>query len=187
MKETDLTVERCKKGSRAAFESLFEKHKIRVFNTVYRMVHNFNDAQDILQNVFIKVFNNVRDFNSQSQFSTWLYKIAINESLNFIKANKKHRDTLGSERQLENVSPQATPGVFPLEERLENREMVEIIRRILEKMEEQRKSVFALFYFSELNLSEICQALGLPMGTVKSKLSRAKSEIKEELCRLKIL
>ena len=174
---TDLNdsvlVKRCLEGDGRAFEALLDRYQKTVFNVVYRMVKDVEEAQDITQASFVKVYENLRSFNPKYKFFSWIYKIAVNESLNYINQRKRV-----SELNEEIVSEENNPeGV------LDNIEISEKIDECLMKLSPEYRIVIVLRHFQDLPYNEIGQILDIPEQTVKSRLFAARQALRKHLLR----
>ena len=158
-------------GDSAAFELLIDKYQKKVFNLAYRIVNNYNDAEDITQAVFIKAFEKLETYNPKYKFFSWLYRIAINESLNFLDKKKHHEDI-----NQDTISKELTP-----EEAFNNVELNQNIQDTLMKLKADYRVVMILKHFNNLSYSEISQILNIPEKTVKSRLISARQLVKDML------
>lgn len=164
-------IRRCQSGDRRALEELLEQYQRPVFNAAYRMLGNPEDASDITQAVFLKVFEHLDSYNPEYRIFSWIYRIAINESINQI--NRGKRDEALDERQ-----PSTAPGP------VEQTEMDDASRRVqdaLMTLQEDYRMVIVLRHFSELSYREISEVLHIPEITVKSRLYTARQLLKDQL------
>jgi RNA polymerase sigma-70 factor (ECF subfamily) len=177
-------------GDMGAFDELVLKHKDRLFNLVFWFLGDYQDANDCAQETFIKVFKSINKFRFESAFSTWLYRIAINTCKNRIKSSayrwKKKTVSLeisnGSKNnnpcsQIVNGSP--TPVIA-----LEKKERMIQIQKAINSLPEEQNQVVVLRDIQELSYQDISDITGLNLGTVKSRLSRARLELKNKLKQL---
>lgn len=181
--ETDETalLQQALRGSHFAMKELYDRHSRRLYNLLFYSVANEAAAQDLLQTVFLKAFNALPSFNNRSSFSTWLYRIAINECCNYGKKNPRHRYVslkaiVGSERESSAVpSP---------EEYCSSRERTRLVQQALMKLSPPLRMVVVLRYHEEMSYDEIAKVLGCSTGTVASRLNRALSKIGDHLAPL---
>ncbi|HWP82932.1 MAG TPA: sigma-70 family RNA polymerase sigma factor [Bacteroidota bacterium] len=166
-------VDQCLQGNRRAFEVLLDRYQRTVFNVVYRIVKDVEDAQDITQSTFVKAFENLRSFNPKYKFFSWIYKIAVNESLNHL--NQRKRTT---ELNEDIVSEEDDP-----EGSLNNVDLSEKINDCLMKLSPEYRVVIVLRHFQDLPYHEIGQILDLPEKTVKSRLFAARQALRRHLMR----
>ncbi|MFV0590813.1 MAG: RNA polymerase sigma factor [Draconibacterium sp.] len=178
-------IEQLKQGSEAAFRKLVESHQKLVVNTCFGMVHNREDAEDIAQDVFIEVYRSVEHFRADSKLSTWLYRIAVNRSLNHIRDNKKHKwfqsfekDGEARNRQLLQVeSPAADhPGY-----EMENNQRTAILHEAINSLPENQKVAFTLSKYEDLSYQEISEVMEMSVSSVESLLFRAKKNLQKKL------
>jgi RNA polymerase sigma-70 factor (ECF subfamily) len=168
-------VKRCLEGDQRAFEHLLNSYQKPVFNLVLRMVKDFEEAEDITQAVFVKAYENLSSFNPKYKFFSWIYKIAINESLNFLNLRKRVTD-LEEADQL--ISQADTPEV-----KLQNVEISSHLDECMMKLSPEYRIVIVLRHFQDLPYNEIAQILDIPEHTVKSRLFAARQALRKHLLR----
>ena len=161
-------VRRTLKGDRKAFEELVDRYQRPVFNVALRMVSNADDAADLTQTVFVKAYEKLRSYNGRFKFYSWLYKIAVNTSLNFLEQQKRH-DLLG-DRELAAESL--------IDEELEAKERVEKLEDALLLLRSDYRMIIILKHFQDLSYEEIGIILEIPEKTVKSRLFTARGMLK---------
>ena len=180
-------LERLRDRDERAFRELVEAHRDRVFNITYRMLGNRAEAEDVAQEVFIAVFKTIDSFREESKFSTWLYRVAVNHCKNRIKylARRHERDR----DELDEASPSAnnaalgpTKGARP-DRALEGAQMEVLLQEAIASLDEEHRAVVILRDVEELSIEEICEITGLPDGTVKSRLHRARAALRKKLAR----
>ena len=182
--DTDL-VRLTKQGDVAAFHRLFDKYQKRVYNLVYRMVGNDDDAADLTQEVFIKVYNSLHLLKSEEAFFTWVRTVATNVCRDQFR--KKGRtikaDSLDEKIALEDgeVQRDVIDWSNNPERELEQKDTQETVQRAISSLSEEHRAVIVLHHIEGMDVSEIAQALQIPSGTVKSRLSRARDELKRKL------
>jgi RNA polymerase sigma-70 factor, ECF subfamily len=177
-------IERSRKGDVAAFDRIVRKYERSVFNTAYRLSGSHDDAADIAQEAFVRAWNNLKSFRGDAAFSTWLYRIVTNVFLDDRK-KKRNRQTrsLDEEMDLDESSVQRqyedpSPGPQELAEGDERRRLLQ--QAILSLPENQRAMV-VMYHTQGLAYEEIAEILDLPMGTVKSRLNRARLALRDRL------
>ena len=171
--EDDILIERCLGGDEEGFEMLVKKHQNHVINTVYSLIGATRDADDIAQEVFIKVYKNLVSFNKKAKFSTWLYRITVNTAYNHLK--KEKRSVPSDYVQAADVFRKSS-----LEE-LESREKQELIRKSIERLPFRFRRVIVLKEIEGLSYKDIAKTLGCRLGTVESRLFRARRMLKKIL------
>ncbi len=164
-----LLVQQCLKGSKNAFELLLDKYHKIIFNLAYRMTGQSDDAEDITQTVFIKTYDKLDSFDPKYQFYSWLYRIAVNESLNFLKAKRKYEEL---------DSDMITGGKNPEECCLDNELGLRIQAAIME-LDPRYRILILLNHFRNCSYKEIAQTLDIPERTVKSRLYTARQLLKD--------
>ena len=164
---------------RNIFRELINRYEKLVTHVVYGMLPNKSDLDDICQDVFIKVYENLGRFNFQAKLSTWIARIAYNTTLNFL-AKRKY----GLYEDLENFENDPAIAKNTSESPViwtEKRESAEILRRELEKIPARYGTILSLYHMEEMSYHEIGEILNLPEGTVKNYLYRARKMLKERL------
>ena len=173
----------CLRGNTAAFGELVRHYQDRLFNTVYRMVDNAEDAQDVVQEAFLHAYQSLESFKGDSLFFTWLYRIAVNTAISF---KRKKRVTVridgpGGEALIDPLDPSdlSRPG-----HALEQSEQEQRIQRALARLSPEHRAVLVLKDMEGQKYEDMAEALGVPIGTIRSRLHRARLELREVLERL---
>lgn len=170
------TISRILDGDLQAFELLVKQYEQLVFYVVNKLIKDKSDTEDIAQEVFIKVHSNLRSFAFKSKLSTWITSIAYRTALNYIRDNKRDREVQTDIDLEQFYFTTETP------ERLsEQKDINEYINRLIEEMPLPYKKVLTLYHFNELSYQEIEQITGMPEGTVKNYLFRARKLLKDKL------
>ena len=173
MSKTDDTqlIERCRSGDRKAFEALLAEYEKPVFNAAYRMLNSRDDAQDVTQTVFLKVFENIDQFDPSRRFFSWIYRITLNESINWL--GKKNRlEPLTHEAAFEGKGP---------EQEVESASVSANVQAALMTIKSEYRSVVVLKHFLGCSYVEISDVLDIPEKKVKSRLYTARQQLKEAL------
>jgi RNA polymerase sigma-70 factor (ECF subfamily) len=163
MDDTAL-VNKCLQGNLQAFEILVDRYQKVMFNLVYRICNNYSDAEDITQNVFIKVYENLKQYDDRYKFFSWLYRIAINETLNMMKI-KKSTEPINDQQPTMDPSP---------EYQYKQTETEKLIQQALLKLKTEYRLVLILKHFQNFSYQEISQALKISEKKVKSRLYTAR-------------
>jgi len=170
-------------GDKAAFDLLVIKYQHRIIQLVNRYVKDPSEAQDVAQEAFIKAYRALGNFRGDSAFYTWLYRIAINTAKNYlVSRSRRYSDyqvDVQDAEQVENA-PQLK-GMDTPEYLLMNDEIVSVIKAAIEKLPEDMKMAIMLREFEGLSYEEISQAMECPVGTVRSRIFRAREAIDEKL------
>ena len=161
-----------KKGNTLSFGELVKKYEKFVYNTAYAFLLNREDAFDVSQNSFIKAWRNISSFEEKSSFSTWIYRITVNSAKDFLVSKNKN-STLEIDEQVKDLS--SPESEYIKKESLSNIEMA------INSLEEDLKEVVLLREIEELSYNEISEVLEIELGTVKSRLSRARAKLREVL------
>lgn len=184
MSDTEI-INQLRQGNEAAFRMLVEHYQKMVVNTCFGMVHNREDAEDIAQDVFVEVYRSIQNFRADAKLSTWLYRIAVNRSLNYIRDNKKHRWFQSFENEVETKNRQllqieSSEADQPAFE-LENKQRATILHEAIRTLPENQKVAFTLSKYEELSYQEIAEVMELSVSSVESLLFRAKKNLQKKL------
>ncbi len=183
-----LLIARLKERDGQAFDEIVQLYGDKVFSLVYRMLGNRHEAEDVAQEVFITVFKTVDGFRGEAKFSTWLLRIAANQSKNRIKYLSR-RPTDGGEIDDALQAPATAGTPAPVlqghidgpDVLMEAAELEALMQRAIAALDEEHRLLVILRDVEELSYQEIGEITGLPEGTIKSRLHRARMAIKEEL------
>ena len=168
------------------FKLLVNEYQALVINTCYGFVHNRQDAEDIAQDVFIEVYRSLENFRGQSKLSTWLYRIAVNKSLNHIRDNKKNNwlkslDILfDDENNTKTLAPEDSKNNMP-DKITENKETGNYIYEAISTLPDNQKIAFTLSKYEDLSYKEIADVMKLSLSSVESLLFRAKKNLQKKL------
>jgi RNA polymerase sigma-70 factor (ECF subfamily) len=182
-----VLVEQCRQGDSGAMERLIIKYQNRIYNVILRICANADDAAELTQETFVKVIESIDRFEGRSSFYTWAFRIAVNLTLNYCKRNVRlairsleARSNQGDEskRQLlgEFLSDERSPDPAAV---AQNRELCEIAVRALMKLDDAQRTVVVLWDIEGMNYAQIARVLNLHLGTVRSRLSRARSNLRD--------
>jgi RNA polymerase sigma-70 factor (ECF subfamily) len=180
-----LLVAAAKRGDSNAFEELVNRYEAKIFRLTMNITRNREDAEDAMQDAFLKSYSHLRDFQGDSRFYTWLVRIAANEALMRLRKRRPNQFSLdepveGEEdlmpRELEDWGPSP-------EQRFAQTEMHEILSSVIDKLEPGFRMVFVLRDVEELSTEETAKALGISVPAVKSRLLRARLKLRERLNR----
>lgn len=170
-------VERCLSGDDAAWEQLVRLHTRRVYGLCYRFTGRDSEAQDLTQDVFMRVFRALGGFRStEGSFTTWLTRLTRNLLIDHYRRTRNERVTDSIEEQLPKVE-QSTSSVIRPDAALAGREASELLQRALAKLSPDLRETIILRDLQELEYREIAQVLAIPEGTVKSRLNRGRAEL----------
>ena len=171
-------------GDRDRFEVLVERYQTRLVNYLYRMVRNLEEAHDLTQEVFIRVYQALDRYDSQYRFSTWLFRVAQNAAIDVIRKRRiqlvplTRRADEGSESTVDLELPDGQPSAL---ETLPGRELDASIRSAIDALPWEYRELILLRHYGELAYEEIAELKAMPLGTVKNKLFRARQMLKQQL------
>lgn len=169
-------IEKAKKGDQPAFQQIVDKYKTQVASIAYKMVGDYEDAKDISQIVFVKTYQNLVNFDTTKKLSTWLYRITINASIDFIRKHKKHKHEL-----LDNIFGELKEKKRDVEKIYQRSLIKWAIDDSMEALNPRQKAVFVLRDLEGLDIKEVAQITGMPQATVRWYLHRARSKLRSEL------
>ncbi|MEN0006026.1 MAG: sigma-70 family RNA polymerase sigma factor [Bacteroidota bacterium] len=175
--EDYLLVQKATQGDQKAYALLMNKYRQSIYHTMYKMVSNREDADDLTLEAFGKAFVKLPSYTPRYAFSTWLFKIAINNAIDYIR--KKRLITLSIDEPIEHDSDQDYAGCLHCndlnpEEVVIRNQRQHLLRRLLTHLSDKYRHMIELRYFEELSYEEISVELNIPLGTVKAQLYRAK-------------
>lgn len=171
-------LQKAQEGDRKAFEALVALHSRRVYNLALGYTGRHHDAEEIAQTVFVKVWKALPQFRGASAFSTWLYRLTLNACTDHYRRERKRRGDLSLDDP--DLSPIRDAAPSP-EEIVIQREEEAILRKALAELPEQHRVILILREMDGLDYQEIAQVLELQVGTVKSRLARARRALREKL------
>ncbi len=183
-------VARCKKelpGNTRSYEELVQRHMTRVHSIVYRIVNHKEEAEDITQEVFVKVYHSLNKFEQQAAFSSWLYRIATNSALDALDKTRRHSKNIASKTpKFSEVSVEATEALHlqassmagPEERAIQN-ELRDCINRVLKKLDREHAYLLIMRDFDDLSYDEIARALAAGLSAVKMRIHRARLAFRE--------
>lgn len=176
-------IKQVKKGDQNAFSEIVEIFKNGVYQICFRLLGNRHEAEDVAQETFIRAYVNIRTYNQNLKFSTWLFRIATNLCIDKIRKKKPdfYLDAeLSGTDGLTMYSQIPSDTVLP-EKELESLELQEAVQGEILKLPEKYRSVIVLKYIEELSLNEISEILNLPLGTVKTRIHRGREALRQQL------
>ena len=187
-KEDRELVAAAQRGENKAFETLLKKYRKSVYYLLLKMVKNADDAEDLTQEAFAKAFNSIEKFDSKFAFSTWLFRIATNNCIDFIR--KKRVQTISIDSSIEGDDGSTMKfdvkddNLDPNESMLK-KQRKRYLNMAIERLPEKYRTLVQLRYFQELSYEEVANELSIPLGTVKAQLFRARELLNQELKNLK--
>jgi len=186
--DDNVLVSRCRQGDPQALEHLIIKYQNRIYNVIFKMCANKDDAAELTQETFVKIIENIGGFRGKSSFYTWAFRIAVNLTLNYckrsLKIGFKSLDSAAADenagrapamlRDLLTDSSSADPARIA-----QNKELYALVIKAIMKLDEAQRIVLVLRDIEGMNYAGIAEILDIELGTVKSRLSRARSNLKE--------
>ncbi|MBC3847057.1 sigma-70 family RNA polymerase sigma factor [Winogradskyella echinorum] len=171
--DDQILITAIEKGDTKAYAQLVDRYKDLVYTLAIRMLKHKEEAEEVAQDTFIKVFKSLGKFKGDSKFSTWIYKVTYNTCLDRIKKNKKHFNDVAIDEYTFNK-------LDTIDNALDNiikEEKSTLIKQCINKLPEDSSALLTLFYFEELSLDEISKIINLEANTVKVKLFRARKKL----------
>jgi RNA polymerase sigma-70 factor (ECF subfamily) len=176
--ETIALIKRIQSGEHRAFGNLMKKYKNQVAGIAYRMVGDYDEAKDISQMVFVKTSRNLDRFDTTKKFSTWLYRITVNASIDYIRKQKKHKH-----ETIENYTDSVETAVDSPDMSLHRKNIKECILQAADALNDKQKAAFILRDIDGHEIEEVSEILGMPEATVRWYLHRARLRLRKELLR----
>ena len=172
-------------GDRKSFQILVETYQRMVVNTCLAIVHNKADAEDLAQDVFLEIFRTAENFRGDSKISTWLYRIATNRSLNFVRNNKRKRffqsieETFtGGRNRNSEISENR---VDQPDQNITDQQRSDLLHRAIDRLPEKQRIAFTLNKYEELPYQQIAEIMEISLASVESLIHRAKKNLQEQL------
>jgi RNA polymerase sigma-70 factor, ECF subfamily len=168
-------------GNRNAFGELVERYQDRLFNTLVRVLGSHDDASEVLQDAFVQAYTKLASFRGSSQFYTWMYRVALNLACSHRRKNVRRHDeqSIDRVRELSGVEP-VDQNPRP-EQTMVRTEQAELVQVALATISEEHRQILVLREIEDCNYDTIAEILELPVGTVRSRLFRARLQLKEVL------
>jgi RNA polymerase sigma-70 factor (ECF subfamily) len=170
-----------KNKNKQVFKDFVEQYQKLVLNICYKFVNNSDDANDVAQEVFIEAYRSIDKFREDSKISTWLYRISVNKSLNFLRDNKKTKITDSYSGDVQKISADSLQTNTSPETNFINQERKEIIDKAINSLPDRQKTAFILQKKEDLSHEEISQVLGISVKAVESLIIRAKQNLQKKL------
>jgi RNA polymerase sigma factor (sigma-70 family) len=170
-----MLVRRAIEGDQQAYAELMDRYRDAIYYMLLKMVNNASDAEDLTIEAFGKAFKNITQYAPNYAFSTWLFKIATNNCIDFIRKKKANHVSLDhTNEEHERATKEIQAPIPDPEETLINDQKMKLMRSLVSKLKPRYRKLIELRYFSELSYEEIAEELELPIGTVKAQLFRAR-------------
>ncbi|HAK55273.1 MAG: sigma-70 family RNA polymerase sigma factor [Vicinamibacterales bacterium] len=179
----DNLIERCLQGDQAAWDEIVQRHRRKVFNIAYKFVGRHDEAEDLTQDVFLKIFKALNTFDRRANFQTWLISVSRNLCIDHYRSVRKERESVDRSVDAGELSL-ASGGIDPLTA-LERTDRRAFLQRALATLPETLRTAVLLRDIQELSYHEIAERLSLPEGTVKSRINRGRHELARQILRLR--
>jgi RNA polymerase sigma-70 factor (ECF subfamily) len=178
----DSLIEQCLAGDQIAWEQIVRQNWRKVFNVAYKFVGKHDEAEDLTQDIFLKIFKALKTFDRRANFQTWIISISRNLCIDHYRSVRKERQTIARDVDSNDLQP-ATPERGPYAQ-AEHQDLRAQLRQALETLPITLRTAVVLRDLQELSYQEIADRLGLPEGTVKSRINRGRIELAHQLRRL---
>jgi RNA polymerase sigma factor (sigma-70 family) len=178
----DSLIEQCLAGDQAAWEQIVRQNWRKVFNVAYKFVGKHDEAEDLTQDIFLKIFKALKTFDRRANFQTWIISISRNLCIDHYRSVRKERQTIARDVDSTDLQP-ITPERGPYAQ-AEHHDLRAQLRQALETLPLTLRTAVVLRDLQELSYQEIADRLGLPEGTVKSRINRGRIELAHQLRRL---
>jgi len=181
--EDEILIREALAGNQKAFKLLLNKHREAIYHVILKIVHNQEEARDLVQETFMKAFGSLSTYNSEYRFTTWLYKIAANSSIDYLR--RKKIDSLSLDRPLEtkdgNVGIELADWTYNPEMDLDSKQKVLSINQAIDSLPQKYREVILYRHKQDKSYEQIAEILGIPVGTVKARIFRARELLKKKL------
>lgn len=179
---TDLLIERCLTGDQQAWEQIVRQHWRKVYNLAYKFVGKHDEAEDLAQDIFVKIFKALKTFDRRANFQTWLISISRNLCIDHYRSVRKERETMARDVDASALSPVSKErGPHAL---AEHSDLRELLRKALAELPPALRTAVVLRDLQEYSYQEIADQLNLPEGTVKSRINRGRLELARQIRKL---
>ena len=176
----ETVVERVRAGEVQLFELLMRRHNARVFRVVRSIVRRDDEAEDVMQDAYVRAFDHLREFRGEARFSTWLTRIAVHEALARLRRERRFESL---DTREEDCAVMPSDAVVSPEQRASDGEVRALLRRSVDELPDDFRSVFVLREVEQLSVAETAACLGIPEDTVKTRLFRARKRLQETMLR----
>ncbi len=180
--DADALIERCLQGDQRAWDAIVRQYWRRVFNVAYKFVGRHDEAEDLTQDIFLKVFKSLATFDRRANFQTWLISVSRNLCIDHYRSVRRERETIDRDISADDLTPASTDA-GPLVQ-MERHDLARQLRRALHELPETLRTAVVMRDIQELSYQEIADRLSLPEGTVKSRINRGRLELARQIRRL---
>lgn len=181
--DVEALIQRCLRGDELAWDAIVKQYWRKVFNVAYKFVGKHDEAEDLAQDIFLKIFKSLRTFDRRANFQTWLISISRNLCIDHYRSVRKERETIDRDVDANELAPAShDPGPIAA---LEQRDRVGLLREAMAGLPETLRTAVLMRDIQELSYQEIADRLQLPEGTVKSRINRGRTELARQIRRLR--
>lgn len=180
---TEALIQRCLHGDQLAWEAIVRQYRRKVFNVAYKFVGRHDEAEDLTQDIFLKIFKSLDTFDRRANFQTWLVSVSRNLCIDHYRSVRKERESIDREIDAADVAPATTEQSQMAA--LEQRDRVVLLRRSLAALPRALRTAVLMRDIQELSYHEIARTLRLPEGTVKSRINRGRTELARQIRKLR--
>jgi RNA polymerase sigma-70 factor (ECF subfamily) len=179
----ETVIQRCLHGDQSAWDLIVRQHWRKVFNVAYKFVGRHDEAEDLAQDIFLKVFKSLDTFDRRANFQTWLISVSRNLCIDHYRSVRKERETINRDVDASELSP-ASPDENPVAA-IEQRDRVMLLRQAFAALPASLRTAVLMRDIQELSYQEIADRLRLPEGTVKSRINRGRTELARQIRKLR--
>jgi RNA polymerase sigma-70 factor (ECF subfamily) len=179
----DVTIQRAAEGDQSAWDTIVRTYWRKVFNVAYRFVGTYDEAEDLTQDIFLKVFRSLATFDRRANFQTWLISVSRNLCIDRYRSGRRDREVFA--REVDAATVQAESSSPSPQARVETQDRVALLREALRGLSPALRTAVLLRDIHELSYHEIAQQLGIAEGTVKSRINRGRAELARQIERLR--
>src|SRR5207247_1453546 len=179
----ETLIQRCLQGDQAAWDLIVRQYWRKVFNVAYKFVGKHDEAEDLTQDIFLKIFKSLETFDRRANFQTWLISVSRNLCIDHYRSVRKERETIDRDVDANELSP-VSHEIGPVAA-LEQRDRVTLLRQALAALPETLRTAVLMRDIQELSYQEIADKLRLPEGTVKSRINRGRTELARQIKKLR--
>ncbi len=179
----ELLIQQCLKGDQLAWETIVLQYRRKVFNVAYKFVGRHDEAEDLTQDIFLKIFKSLETFDRRANFQTWLISVSRNLCIDHYRSVRKERETIDRDVDASALAPASkSQGQVAM---LEQRDRVELLRQALNALPKTLRTAVLMRDIQEMSYHEIAHKLRLPEGTVKSRINRGRNELARQIRKLR--
>jgi RNA polymerase sigma-70 factor, ECF subfamily len=181
--DIETLIQQCLKGDQLAWDAIVKQYWRKVFNVAYKFVGKHDEAEDLAQDIFLKIFKSLDTFDRRANFQTWLISISRNLCIDHYRSVRKERETIDRDVDANDLTPQShEPGPVAA---LEQRDRVALLREAMSALPDTLRTAVLMRDIQELSYQEIAEQLRLPEGTVKSRINRGRTELARQIRKLR--